>query len=258
MAARGLVLYDGKYHTQQHIELLEQAKQAKLTGADWKNQLKRWRQWLVGRREDRAAEAHQAIQAIRDPAAAPPLVDMLREEDDPAVQRLLMEVASRLDHPQAVDALVELSLVDTNPDTRYECLEYLIQSGRPGLAGPYIRALKNANNEIVNRAADALQTIGDRDAIGPLIDALVTTHRIVVGSGSPDQHSYTFTPSGGTAMNFGGGGPKAVTQTVENPAVLAALAKLSGGVNFSYDQAGWRGWLAAEAKAHPVDVRRDP
>ena len=35
--------------------------------------------------------------------------------------------------------------------------DLLIESGRPGLAGPYIRALKNTENEIVNRAAEALQ-----------------------------------------------------------------------------------------------------
>ena len=85
----------------------------------------------------------------------------------------------------------------------------------------------------------------------------MTKHKFLVGSGSRDQHAYTFTPSGGTAMNFGGGGPKAVTQSVENPAVLAALAKLTGGVNFSYDQAAWRRWLASEVKAHPIDIRRD-
>ena len=55
---------------------------------------------------------------------------------------------------------------------------------------------------------------------------------------------------------MGGSGAKVVTQDVENTAVLAALTKLSG-VNFGFDQAAWRSWLAAEAKAHPVDVRRD-
>jgi hypothetical protein len=256
MEGRGLVLYDGKYQTRQHVELLEQAKQGKLVDADWKNQLKRWRRWLTGRRADRSAEAHQAILAIRDPAAAPPLADMLLEEEDPAVQELLIGVAAQLDHPRAIDVLVQLSLTDPNPDTRHDCLQHLVQSGRPGLARPYIRALKDPDNDIVNRAADALEMIGDRDAIGPLIDALVTKHTVVTGGGSPDQHSYTFTPSGGTAMNFGGGGAKAVTQSVENQAVLTALNKLSG-ANFSYDKDAWRNWLAAEVKAHPVDVRRD-
>jgi hypothetical protein len=44
---------------------------------------------------------------------------------------------------------------------------------------------------------------------------------------------------------------------VKNPAVLSALVKLSGGTSFDYDKAQWRGWLAAQAKANAVDLRRD-
>jgi len=84
----------------------------------------------------------------------------------------------------------------------------------------------------------------------------VTKHKALVGSGSPNQHAYVFTPSGGTAMTMGDSGPTLVTRNVENPAVLAALAKLAG-VNFGFNQGAWRDWLTAEAKAHPVDLRRD-
>ena len=90
-----------------------------------------------------------------------------------------------------------------------------------------------------------------------MIAALVTKHKIQIGNAAnADQHAYTFTPDGGTAMSMGGGGPKIVTREVENPAVLAALSKLSA-TNFGFDQTSWRGWLTAEAKAHPIDVRRD-
>ena len=40
-------------------------------------------------------------------------------------------------------------------------------------------------------------------------------------------------------------------------AVLDALLTMSGGANFEYDQEQWRGWLAAQAKANAVDIRRD-
>jgi HEAT repeats len=256
MAARGLVLYDGKYYTQHHVELLKRAKEAKLVDADWNSRLDRWRRWLTGRRQERSAEAERELRALRDPAAAPAVVDLLLEEQNPDVKRLLLEVAVELDHPRVLDALVHLSLTDPNDVLRSQALDALIATGRPGVAGPYVRALRSNDNVIVNRAAEALGVIGDRDAIGPLISALVTKHKGLVGSGSPDQHAYTFTPSGGTSMNFGGGGPKVVTREIENPAALAAIAKLSG-VNFGFDQNAWRGWLTAEAKAHPVDVRRD-
>jgi HEAT repeats len=256
MAARGMVWYDGKYYTPQHVELLKQAKEAKQTDADWKTQLDRWRRWLSSRRQEKVDEALREIRAIHDPAAAPAVVDLLMNEKNLAARRLLMEVAAGLDDPQVLEALVTLSLNDPNEDLRYSALEYLIDSGRPGLVAPYVRALRSNDNTIVNRAAAALEKIGNRDAIGPLIGALVTKHKTVVGKGPPDQQSIMFTPSGGTALNYGGGGAKVVSQAVENPAVLSALAKLSG-VNFGFDQVAWRNWLAAQAKAHPVDVRRD-
>ena len=100
-----------------------------------------------------------------------------------------MEVARGMDSPLVLDALVTISLTHPNEDLRYAALELLDQDGPAGLVGPYVRALRNNDNVIVNRAAEALQTIGNRDAIGPLIGALVTKHKTVVGSGSSDQQS---------------------------------------------------------------------
>jgi hypothetical protein len=265
LASRGLVPYEGRFVTPQHIELLERQKKTKETQADWAKRLERLRRALTGRRQDRAAQAHAEIEQIRDPLAADALVAMLRREDDPQLKRLWIEVAAQLDHRQTVDALVELSLTDADPEIRHDCLEYLIKSGRPGLVTPYIRALRDADNEIVNRAAAAIGQIGDRDATGALIEALITKHRFQVGEGGgPDQHAYSFSPDqssgglgGGGAFSFGGSGPKIVTQPVRNPDVLSALVLLSGGASFDYDQAQWRQWLAAQAKLNAVDVRRD-
>jgi hypothetical protein len=256
MAARGLVLYEGRYVAPQHVELLERQKQTKISQADWGKHLEQLRRWLTGRRQDRAAEALAEIQQLRDPAATEAVVAMLRREDDPALRRLWIEVASRLNRRPAIDALVELSLTDPDPEIRHDCLDHLIKSCRPGLATPYIRALNDSDNEIVNRAAAALGQIGDRDAINPLIDALITKHRFKVGDGDPDQHAYTFSPESG-AFSFGGGGPQIVTQALRNPDVLSALVTLSDGQSFDYDQRQWRRWLAAQAKLHAVDIRRD-
>jgi hypothetical protein len=256
MESRGMVMYDGKYVTRQHVELLEKLKAAKTTQADWANRLDDLRRMLTGRRQGRSAQALAEIQSIQDPAAAEAVVDMLRREEVPQLKRTWLEVASRLDHPAAVDALVELSLMDPNPELRHDSLEYLMKSGRRGLLTPYIRSLHDKDNAIVNRAGAALGQIGDHDAMGPLIEALITKHRYKVEDGNPDQHAYTFSPQGG-GFSFGGGGPKYVTETVRNPDVLSALVHLSGGTSFDYDQVQWRTWLAAQAKQMAVDIRRD-
>ena len=168
-----------------------------------------------------------------------------------------MEVASHLNHRAAVDALVNLSLTDPDEDIRQQALEYLIKSGRPGLATPYVCALSNKDNEIINRAAAALGQIRDRSSIGPLIDALITTHRVKVSAANPDQHAYSFSNEGGSSYSFGGGAPPVKPQALRNRAVLDALITMSGGVSFDYDQEQWRGWLAAQAKTTAVDIRRD-
>lgn len=257
MDGRGLVAYEGRYVTRQHVELLEREKEKKVSEADWGKHLERLRRWLVGRRQDRADEALTEIQSIRDPMAAEAIVGLLEREEDPELKRLWMEVASRLDHQAAVDALVDLSLLDEDPEVRHQSLEYLMTSGRRGLVRPYILALKDRDNEIVNRAGAALGQIGETDAIGPLIDALVTKHKFKIAEGNPDQHSYTFTPQGGGGMSFGGGGPKIITRSLRNPDVLGALVTLAAGASFDYDQEQWRRWLAAQAKQQVVDVRRD-
>jgi hypothetical protein len=264
MASRGLVLFDGKYVTPQQVELLKQQKEARVTQADWKNRVEQLRRALTGRRPDKASQAHADIQAIQDPQAADAVVDVLRRENDPQLKRLWIETAARLNSHVAIDALVNLSLHDPDEEIRHQSLEYLIKSRPTGLTTPYIRALRDKDNEIINRAGAALGQIGERDAIGPLIDALVTKHTIKASAANPDQHSYTFSQGGGGggdsggAFSFGGSAPKVVTKLVQNRAVLDALIALSGNANFEYDQVQWRGWLAAQAKATAVDVRRDP
>jgi hypothetical protein len=258
MAARGLVLFDGKYVTPQQVELLKQQKESKVTQADWTKVIEQLRRRRIGRRQDQADKALAEIQAIQDPQAAEAVVSMLRRENDPQLKRLWIETAARLNHHAAIDALVDLSLYDADDEIRHQCLEYLIKSRRPGLVTPYIRALKDKNNDIVNRAGAALGQIGDRDAIGPLIDALITKHKTKMSDANADQHAYTFSKDSG-AFSFGGSNaPQFVVQSLRNRAVLDALVTLAGNANFEYDQVQWRGWLAAQAKARAVDVRRDP
>jgi hypothetical protein len=258
MAARGLVLFEGKYVAPQQVELLKQQKETTVTQADWTSRIKQLRRGLTDKRPDKVSKATAEIQAIQDPQAAEAIVATLRRENDPRLKRLWIETAARLNSRTAIDALVNLSLVDPDDEIRHVCLEHLIKSRRPGLATPYIHALKDKENEMVNRAGAALGQIGDRSAIGPLIDALITKHKIKMSDANPDQHAYTFSNEGGNAFSFGGGGPQFVVQSFRNRAVLDALISMSGNANFEYDQVQWRGWLAAQAKATVVDVRRDP
>lgn len=257
MASRGLVMHEGRYVTPQHVELLKSQKSAKESEGNWTKQIDLLRRWLTGRREDRAAQAHADLLKITDPAAADAVVNMLKREKNPQLKKLWIEVASHIDSRATIDALVDRSLADPDEDIRIQSLEGLIKSGRQGLAAPYIRALSNRDNDIVNRAGKALGMIGDRDALGPLIEAIITTHKVKVSDANPDQHSYAFETSGGGGFSFGGGGPKAIDRDFRNPAVLTALITLADGASFDYDKQAWRQWLAAQTKNRRIDVRRD-
>jgi hypothetical protein len=256
MASRGLVMYQGNWLAPQQVELLKQQKESRVTQADWNKKVDLLRRWLAGRRQDQAAQARAEILAIRDPQAAEAVVSALRRENDVELKRMWMEVASHIDSRATTTALVDMSLTEPDDEIRHDCLEYLIKERRHGLVTPYIRSLKDKDNVIVNRAAAALGQIGDRDATGPLIDALITRHVVKISEGNPDQHAYTFTPDSG-AFSFGGSGPQVQYQSVRNRSVLDALITLSGGTSFDYDQSQWRSWLAAQVKATAVDLRRD-
>lgn len=256
MASRGLVQYEGRYVTPQQVELMEQQKKNRVTQADWNKKIDQLRRWLTGRRQDKAAQAHAELSALNDPQAAEAIAAVLRHEEDPDLKRLWIDIAARLNHRASLDVLVHLSLNDPDDDIRHLCVESLIKSGRPGIATPYVRSLKDKDNEIVNRAGTALGQIKDRDTIGALIEALVTKHRIKVSDANPDQHAYSFS-NDGNAFSFGGKGPQFVTKAVRNRAVLDSLLTMSGGTTFDFDQDQWRTWLAAQAKANAVDVRRD-
>ncbi|HTN74335.1 MAG TPA: hypothetical protein VL096_03780, partial [Pirellulaceae bacterium] len=92
-----------------------------------------------------------------------------------------------------------------------------------------------------------LGQLGETSAISPLIDVLVTTHKVVIGPtgrGASEAVSTGFSGDGGTSYQ-GGSATKVFLQTAQNQEVLDALGKLAG-VTFGYDTAAWRRWHNAQ------------
>jgi len=109
-------------------------------------------------------------------------------------------------------------------------------------------------------AAVGLGRMKDPASLGPLIDALITTHTFKVSRpGGDNATSASF--GGGPGMSgsgmSAGGGPRLIRQHISNQAVLDALTAATGR-NFGFDQRAWRQWLAAEKKLPgAIDARRD-
>jgi HEAT repeat protein len=261
MAHRGMQFYDGKYRTRQDIAIRERNKERDAANVDWYANLRLWRGWLDNRRPDKVAEAQALITAINDSQAAPALVRILENEEDDGVFEMLLRTLGQLDHPAAVQSLVAYSLdPGAGRETRAQCLDYLMNGPYSVSIVPYVQALKNKDNRVVNLAGAALAKIGDAAAISPLIDALVTTHRYQVqadsGGGSPINAGFNPTGGGG-GLSMGGNGPKIISQNEQNERVLQALVKLSGNQNFEYDKPAWRAWFVDMQMRQRVNARRD-
>jgi len=135
---------------------------------------------------------------------------------------------------------------DPVPEVRLTCLDYLKEKSVPAVIDFFVSRLYSNDNLEINRAAVALGHLGDRSAIGPLIDRLVTPHKFKVELGGPGQMSAGFSPQGPTGFSVGNK-TRIITRYIQNRPVLEALVKLAGG----------RAWYAAQQQATAVNFRRD-
>ena len=261
MAARGMRKYDGKFRTPQDIALRERTKKREQAETDWFRSIRRWVSWLDDRRADEAAEM---IADVKDPYAAKAIVKLLNSEDNQRVRDLLTATLAELKHPVVVTTLVNFSILEPDREVRMQCLEYLLQNHQPISLMPYIKALQDRDNEIVNRAAEALRLLENPRAISPLIDALVTTHKFKNINAPVGNMGASFSPKGGGPSGGGGGGlnmggnkSKYIKRDLRNLQVRQALVDLSGGQDYEFDERLWRRWFVNEQIHDFVDTRRD-
>jgi hypothetical protein len=256
MAERGMYYYDGAYRTAQDIALRKRESQTTNAEVDWLRQLKLWRGWLNSRNELRVEDAQTNLMAITDPLAATAVVRMIDAEDDETLRLMWMEILSQLRHPASMRKLVDLSIDEPDRDTRLQCVEYLMAMNDDIDISPYVKALKAKDNEIVNIAAEALGLIGNPEAISPLIDALVTSHKFKIEQVGEMSASFSRDGSGGGLS--AGNKPQFIVRDLENPEVRGALVKLSGDQDHGYEQMAWRRWFVNQQKETKyVDPRRD-
>jgi tetratricopeptide (TPR) repeat protein len=242
---QGYELYRGQWRTAQEIDILEERARQELAEKEWLARLTRWRRDLEQR--ERKAQAMAALSQVRDPAAARPLGVLFAREPWRAMKLTYADLLVAIDTPVAHEVLLERMLADPDEEVFYGCLDRLVQLRPPQVTARLVEALKDNDNVRVNRAAIALGKLQDRSAISPLIDALRTTHtQVLARPRGGEATAATFT-SDGTYFKQGDG-PKLLVTHVQNQPVLDALTRLTG-VNFGFDQAAWRYWLAQERKA---------
>ncbi|MBU6221211.1 MAG: HEAT repeat domain-containing protein [Planctomycetes bacterium] len=263
MAERGYVRYRGAWRTAQEIELLERAERAHLARAEWKSRLERLRRQL-----DEPAQAERAaeeIAEIADPAAVPALTAAVSADRALQARVLFLKSLARIRSGDATAALMAVAVDHADPETRIAAVEHLATVAPEAAVAGFTAALASPDNARINRAADALgRLLGALPAESPLrhddavlarlVATLETQHVGVMGDGTAEgATSVTFTPSGGGLAL--GGGPKPVRTAVKNERVLDTLAACAG-VNFEWNIAAWRDWLATREAPADLDLRR--
>ncbi len=261
MESRGMTLYDGRYRLPQEIEILKRKKQADQKKKEWAQKIKRWRGWIGRKRE---AEAIANFNAIEDAFAAPALVEMLNKENEPALQRLYIQLLGRLNTIASTQTFVKLVLGNVSEDMRDLVLDQLEEHpGRDNAIDAFIKSLSSSKNVVVRRAAVGLQRLPAERSVRPLIDALVTKHKVQISNSQPGQISTSFGGSsggvgggGGGGLSMGGGGPKFREDSVNNREVLDALLPLADGPDFEYNKLQWLRWLSNRDAAPGLNLRR--
>ena len=265
---KGFDYYDGRWRLPQEIELREKLQAKKTAEKRWETRLLDLREMLLT--ED-GAQARDAILAIDDPHAVKALGQMLHSDPLRPTKMIYIAALTKIGNNPATQALVVSSLADPDEEIRVACLDAIEDLNPPGVDGFYIKALGSQNNYHVNRAACALRRFGDQSAIGPLINALVTTHTYTYSprpNASPDTITTSFMndnrakasnappllPQTGTNFSTGDG-KKTITQRATNADVLTTLVRLSGGPNYGYNQQAWRTWQESQLQAEAVDRR---
>jgi hypothetical protein len=253
-AENGYVRYRGQWRLAQDVEILERKRKAELAEKDWAQKIARWRRWLDT--DEKYELGETSLLGINDGLASRPLAAQLSRESDRDLKLLFVEALCRLPEGAGLDAVLLASLDDPDDEVRIVCMERLAKANYRPAVSQYIGQLKNADNVKVNRAAAGLAHMKDTVAVGPLIDALVTTHKYKLVKGDPNQMSASFGSGAPGGFSFGGGGTEIVNRPHANKNVLDALILLTG-TNFDFDVEAWKHWFARQKRPESLDARRD-
>ena len=261
LSRQGYVLKGGAYVLPQEKDIADRARQWEHDTKAWKKNLKMWFTWLGGKGKG-ADQALENIRGIREEAAAPALAEAVADARLPRDLRLLcLDVLTQFPPSYFSSTLISVSMSDADQEMSDKCLDILREQRSQQALLTFVKGLKSKDNKIVNRSAQCLQRLGDPAATVPLIDALITTHKFMITTGSPGGMSAGFggSSAGGDGLgsfSMGGDKPKYISKDLNNDSVLAALTSLHQGVNFQFNEPQWKAWYIESHTSPDVNLRR--
>jgi len=259
MQSLGYTRYKGAWRLKQEIEIDSRQTQQELAVKKLRKDIRLWFEQVAsgGRLADLAS---RNLSAIDQPEAAPALAEVLADTQQPRSLRMrALEILSKLPPGLASVTLVRIAMNEADENLRDACLEELKRQGSHSVLSSFLLELKSKDNTRVNRAAECLERLGNKDATLPLINALVTEHNYVQQQGGPPgSMSTTFSPNGGPGGGMAmGSKAKIVTERVKNPSVRSALMALHPtATNNQFDIPAWRDWYSKAQTTSTIDLRR--
>ncbi len=273
MAAQGYFRHEGRWVTQQQLDLIEKTAEQRAAEQEWYPQVRLWVTWIEAV-PNKQGEALRNFGQIQDPAAVPALVSNMADHESSAVRVLFVNVLRQIGGTAAVEPLVAQLLLDVEPAIRLAALESLTPDQYELALDYLVPELRNRDNAVVQRVATALRMIGDERTVPFLIDSLITPHSFQVMIPAGTSQTFTSGPNGQTGMLAPGSTPgltpgldlalrsgqlpygaiilppagmgqrmRTVTVSTEvlNGEVLAALESITG-EDFGYNEVDWRAW----------------
>jgi len=260
MQSVGYVRYKGAWRTRQEIELESRETQHELASKKLRKDIYMWIEQIAsgGRQRD---NAEKNLNAINDPAAAGALAEIIGDnQQSPTVRKKCLEILAKLPPGLATATLVRVAMNDSNDSVREGCLDELKRQGTHSVLSSFTSELRSKDNSRVNRAADCLAYLKDKDATLALISALVTTHQFIIQQGGPPgSMTNTFSPSGqsGAGGMSMGNKTQVIKKQLQNSSVRGALMTMYPDAgNIQYDIDAWRAWYAKTQTSSNVDLRR--
>jgi hypothetical protein len=253
MIAQGYVRDRGAWRLPQEMEIIRASDAADKVTIEWRKNIKTWRSWIIKGR-DRVREGEHNIRGIRDTRAAVALAEQLDNEKEPRQLKLLyIDILGNLPCAVSIDSLVKHSMEDLDSRVREACRDEVTRIGSQRATESFVVHLKDPERVKVNRAAAALARLNAKSATLPLIEALITEHKVLTGSGGG--LTPTFSDQGGGGLSAGGG-PKIEEKEFSNQPVLNALMSIHRGVNFDFNKKAWKNWYVQQNVPQSVNLRR--
>ncbi len=261
--SRGYVRHGGRWRTPQDVQLIEEREELQRRQKQWLQQLSHWRGMLA---TPQVGQAYGKILAVDDSMAVWALRELLRNESSRQVKLLYIRVLGQIACPASIKALVNVSMQDADEEVFYASLAELVRLQSPRAPTLYVQHLGHKDNVRLNRAAHALGRLGNASCISPLIDALITTHYVILPprfKGRQASFVRADMPDGGNPLEStaftSNDSPIILSHTFRNEEVLQALIRLSGGVNLGFHPKAWKSWLANQhhRTSPPMHARRE-